>query len=334
LAKDVGNADYHHLIDKNAVLKPYREKNRLSVMMVIKDEEATIFDAMMCVEPVADEYVVVDTGSTDKTIEEVERFIYVSGKDVRIIKKTFDSMEDGCLMNYSEAMNWAKAQCRYEWILRVDGDEFFIWSEVTNIFGFIEDGCDGYLFNVVNYLEPPRSTRPEDNKFSMSETIRLYRNIDELFYTGLLHESLEDATGIRFKNGKGRLMMSPISIHHKGYLKSKDRLRKKIERYHIINERQFEVSSGTDPRPIFNMALHMFNEDKTAEGVALYEQALKLSPTFWRADQNLGFYYAHLAKRHLSKASDQMPQYMFKGSKTEEILGTLKKFEFEQVKVG
>lgn len=330
---DVGNADYHHLIDKNVQLKPYREVNRLSVFLVVKNEGDNIFNAMMCVEPVADEYVVIDTGCEDNTLAEVERFKYVTGKEVRVIQKTFESMEDGYLMNYSEAMNFAKSQCRYEWILRLDADEQFAWNDVTNLFGFIEDDCDGYLFNVVNYLEEPRSQNRDENKYSLSETIRLYRNIDELFYTGLLHESLEDSTTARIRNGRGRLMLSPIVIHHRGYLKSKEQVRKKIDRYHIINQRQFMVSGGADPRPLFNMALHLLN-DGDMGGLSLYKKALEIEPNFWRASQNLGYYHVNMAKAFLNAAKEQMPGQMFRNSKMEELLTGLNKYSFEQPKVG
>lgn len=333
VASDVGNEDYHHLIDKDVKLRAYREKNRLSVFMVIKDEGKNIFEAMSCVEPIADEYVIIDTGCTDNTLEEIERFKWATRKEVRVIQKTFESMEDGYIMNFSEAMNFAKSQCRGEWVLRLDADEIFAWNQVTNIFAFIEDDVDGYLFQVINYLEEPRGPKLEDNVFALSETIRLYRNIDELFYSGLLHESLEDATGVRARNGRGRMLLSPIPIHHRGYLKPKDNMRKKIDRYHIINQRQFLISGGADPRPLFNMALHLINDGDIPGGMALYKKSLEIDPNFWRSSQNIGYHHINMAKKYLSMAASQMPQMMLKNSKVEEMLQAMNKYNFEQPKV-
>lgn len=334
LAKDVGNADYHHLIDRNVGLKLYRPMNRLALMSVVKNEGDTIFDMLSCVEAVIDEFVIVDTGSTDNTIEEIERFSKFTGKKIKVYEKKFESMVDGALMNYSEAKNFGKSMCTSEWILNMDGDELFNLSEATNLFAYLEEDCDGFLFRVINYLEPPRGPRPEDNVFSFSETIRLYRNIDELFYSGLIHESLEDAAGIRFKNGRGQLLEAKVMIHHRGYLRPKDRIREKINRYHAINELQFEASGKEDPRPLFNMALHYMNDGNPEKAVEMYQSAIKKYPQFWRAHQNLGYHYASLAKRHMAAAVGEMPGHMKQNNKATELHEFFNKFNFDQVKIG
>lgn len=332
---DVGNSDYHHLIDTDVKLKDYREQNRVTVMSVIKNEQDFIYNMLINTEPIADDFLIVDTGSTDKTLEEIERFKRHTIKPVRVIHKKFDSMnEDGMLMNYAEAKNFAKSQVHSEWILQMDGDELFDPSQITYLYAFIDEPVDGYLFPVINYMEQPVSPRPEDNKFSISETIRLYRNIDELFYSGLVHESLEDAMAARAKNNRGSAMMSPIHIHHRGYLKPKVRIREKIERYEAINIKQFEVSGEKDSRSLFNLALHYMNEGEDEKAIGCYNRSLELNPEFWRSKQNLAYHHLDIAKNYLNSAVEGMPEAYKKNNKAKEIVDMLNKHSFKIYRIG
>lgn len=333
LAKDVGNSDYHHLIDSKVDVKLYRENNRISVMSVIRNEEDYIFDMLSNVSPIADEIVIIDNGSTDGTRKEIDRFSKLYNVEVFIFDGKFECDESGMLLNYSEAKNFGKSKCRYEWILQMDADEQFIPREIGNIFAMIDEPVDAYLFTVVNYLEVPKSANLEENRFSISETMRLYRNIDELFYSGLVHESLEDAISVRVMNGKAKVVVSPISIHHRGYLKPKTKLREKVERYHKINQKQFDVSGGKDARPLFNMALHLINEGDNEGALELYRQCLVLEPNFWRASQNLAYHNLELAKKLLVESSKVMPKVMAGQPRFKEIMEILTKHEFVPPKV-
>lgn len=336
VVRDVGNADYHHLVDKNVSLKRYNENNKLTVMSVVRNEEDYIYRMMENVEPIADEFVIVDTGSTDGTLEEIERFRKNYSKPVRVFQpKHFELDENGMLLNYSQAKNWGKLQCTTEWVLNMDADELFEGQLIGGLFGFLEESCDAFLFNVINYLEPAKSIRPEDNKFSISETVRLYRNIDELFYSGLIHESLEDSVTARVKNRNGQQMiMSPIHIHHHGYIRPRARVREKVDRYYRINAKQYEVSGGTDPRALFNMALHYFNDGDVEKMNEAYKEALRLDPSFWRPKQNLAFWHLEQAKQYLNQTMQQMPVLYRENSKVAELSNTLNKFEFLPMKVG
>lgn len=333
LAKDVGNADYHHLIDRNVDLKTYREDNRLTVMSIIKDEEDHIYNMMKNVEPIADEYLIVDTGSTDGTMEQIMRFKRDSTKPVRVVQQTFTVDEKGMLMNYSEAKNFGKALCTTEWILQMDADELFIPEQVNSMFAFLDEDIDGFLFSVCNYMEPPKSTNPEDNKFSISETIRLYRNKKELFYSGLIHESLEDCMKARARLNKGFVMQSPIVLHHRGYLKPRAKVKEKFERYAKINERQFAVSGNKDPRPLFNLALHKANDGDEVEAIKLYKQSLDICPTFWRSSQNLAFINLERGKNLLGTAMQQVPEIYKQNPKLAELSEALGKFHFDMHRI-
>lgn len=80
----------------------------LSVLVITKNEEHNIVE---CLESVrwADEIVVVDGGSTDKTV-------LLAGK---VTPKVFERKWDG----YGAAKNFGLEQCTSEWVLWLDADE-------------------------------------------------------------------------------------------------------------------------------------------------------------------------------------------------------------------
>ena len=82
--------------------------NMLSVILITKNEEANI---RTCLESVrwADQIVVVDAGSTDKTLPIARRFT----------KHVYVRRWDG----FGAAKNYALKKCKGEWILWIDADE-------------------------------------------------------------------------------------------------------------------------------------------------------------------------------------------------------------------
>lgn len=85
------------------------EKISLSVVVITKNEEANIEECLGSVSHWADEIVVVDDESTDKT-----RDIARSFTDKVLLKK---------MENEGKHRNWAYAQAKNEWVLSLDADE-------------------------------------------------------------------------------------------------------------------------------------------------------------------------------------------------------------------
>ncbi len=81
---------------------------KLSVMILTKNEEAAIAE---CLESVkwADEIIVIDDESTDKTVE--------------IVKKYTDKIFHRKMENEGRHRNWGYAQARNQWVLSLDADE-------------------------------------------------------------------------------------------------------------------------------------------------------------------------------------------------------------------
>ena len=82
----------------------------LSVAMIVKDEEHNIRRALESIKDVADEIIVVDTGSTDRTPEIVKEYTD---------KLYFHEWQN----DFSEARNYSLQFPTCEWVLRYDADE-------------------------------------------------------------------------------------------------------------------------------------------------------------------------------------------------------------------
>ena len=84
--------------------------DRLSVIMIAKNEAGFIGDCLQSVKDVADQIIVVDTGSTDETVEIAKGH----GAELHHMKWGDD---------FSAARNKALAHARGSWILFIDADE-------------------------------------------------------------------------------------------------------------------------------------------------------------------------------------------------------------------
>lgn len=83
---------------------------KLTVMIPCCNEEATIGACIESVLPFADEILIADSGSTDRTIEVVESY-----PECRLIRHTWNG--------YCHFKNWALERASHDWVMCLDADE-------------------------------------------------------------------------------------------------------------------------------------------------------------------------------------------------------------------
>src|SRR5258708_1377674 len=83
--------------------------NRLSICVITLNEAHDLPRLLKSVEGIAEEIVVVDSGSTDATVE------IARGAGAHVLTRAWT--------NYAEQKNYAAAEAREDWILLLDGDE-------------------------------------------------------------------------------------------------------------------------------------------------------------------------------------------------------------------
>lgn len=190
----------------------------LSIAMIVKNEEAHLGHCLASVEGLAEEVVVVDTGSTDRT-REIAR-----GHGAKVVE--FAWCDD-----FSAARNESLKHCTGDWILILDADEAIDPVDHAAIRSFIkEDGPIAATLTLRNYFLDASATLmdkavvpnqgtpytegrdlPFYGDYNQG-TFRLLRNGLGILYEGRIHESFE-ASLQRLGRPLGEC---PAVIHHFG----------------------------------------------------------------------------------------------------------------------
>ena len=113
--------------------------NKLSVVIITFNEAENIGKCIDSVRQVADEVIVVDSFSTDKTIE------IAMTKGARVIQHIFEG--------HIQQKNFAKAQANHDWVLSVDADETLNDELTQSILKAKQSfDVDGYAMNRLNFF--------------------------------------------------------------------------------------------------------------------------------------------------------------------------------------
>jgi len=137
---------------------------KISASLIIKNEEEMLGKCLKSIKGV-DEIVIVDTGSTDKSIEIAEK----AGAKVYTDYKWND--------NFSEARNESKKHCTGDWLLIIDGDEV-LETSIPTIREFLAQPFMKHREAIMFYVNTGRET---------NDQIRMFRNYPEIQWIGAAH---------------------------------------------------------------------------------------------------------------------------------------------------
>ena len=180
------------------------KKCLLSVAMIVKDEEHNIRRALESIKDIADEIIVVDTGSKDRTPEIVREYTN---------KLYFHEWKD----DFSEARNYSLKFPTCEWVLILDADEEASSEFRKNIRAFLNR-----LSNRVNTVYVPALSyfSWDFTRFEIASTARIFRN-GTVYYKNIVHNQ---------PIYKPEVVDFPYKIIHYGYIWTRELKKKKYER--------------------------------------------------------------------------------------------------------
>lgn len=118
--------------------------------MIVRDEARTLDTALESVRTIADEVVVLDTGSTDRTVEIAE----AAGATVHRAAWNDD---------FAVARNACLQHVRGEWVLWLDGTERLDEASVESLRRFVDDEVDPEKLYMV-MVEIPAGRRADPPK--------------------------------------------------------------------------------------------------------------------------------------------------------------------------
>ena len=203
-----------------------RKKIRISQCMIVKNEEKNIRRALSWAKDIAFEQIVVDTGSTDRTVEiarEMGAKIY-----------HFQWIDD-----FAAAKNYAIEQASGDWIAFLDADEYMNREDTKKLVRLLEDisvprpGAKIPLFVRCAWIQLDDNGKP----FSVDPQDRIFRNRKDLRYHGKIHEQIRVPQSGRYTYIQAENM---LSIFHTGYTKSAYKETGKQQRNIELLERELE----------------------------------------------------------------------------------------------
>ena len=178
---------------------PPKPMVRLSQCMIVKNEEKNIEKALGWAKSAAFEQIVVDTGSTDRTVELAEAM------GARVYH--FEWIND-----FSAAKNFAIEQAKGNWIAFLDADEYFTPEDTKKMMGILKKiHSEPELREQFLAMNCPWvQLNDQGEAFAVDDQVRLFRNITSIRYVGKIHEKLS----LKVENVA---RAEDFSIMHTGY---------------------------------------------------------------------------------------------------------------------
>jgi glycosyltransferase involved in cell wall biosynthesis len=224
----------------------------LSAALIVRDEEAVLGDCLASIEPVVDEIVVVDTGSTDRSREIAERH------GARVIDHPWQD-------DFAAARNVGLDAARGEWILYIDADERLAPVGRATVEALLRDAPE-ISFRVL--------LRPDSTSTPYLE-YRLWRNDPRIRFAGRIHEKVVPEIQAVSATDRRPVGDCDLLLDHVGY--EGDQTRK-----HRRNLPLLRAQLAAEPDNLFNRhhlarVLRGLGEDDEAEQVLV--DAVELART-------------------------------------------------------
>lgn len=220
--------------------------------MIVKNEEAFLEECLESIRAVADEIVVVDTGSTDSTKDIALRY------GARVVDYVWHS-------NFADARNYSLQQCSGDWVLYIDADERLTPESVRFLPELIsQPKTDAYAVIIQNPQTMQQGTFHQQNAYP-----RLFRRLPGVQFEGRVHEQIWPS----LKRLRLNVQPSPLTILHLGYNRGYDVVKEKAERNLELLRKQL-ADSPDDAYARFQMGNSLVVLQRYDEANELLHQAV------------------------------------------------------------
>lgn len=180
----------------------------MSLCMIVKNEEDCIARCLESVKDIVDEIIIVDTGSTDRTIEICQSF------KAEISKYEWNG-------SFADARNYGIKQAAGDWIIWLDADEEVETEDKVKLI----EGTHFTDYDAINvYLINYYGEQKDENCSTDIAHTRLFRN-NGIHFINKMHECLDLG-----HLSQERIGYLNVKVHHYGYLDPVMAKKKKSER--------------------------------------------------------------------------------------------------------
>lgn len=227
-------------------------KPPLSLCMIVKNEAHFLPDCLASVKDLVREIIIVDTGSTDNTIEIARQY---SAKIYHIQWRD----------NFAEARNFALKKATQPWILYLDADERLyppFHSAVKK--AIASNQADAFYVKILSYLNGKLGNVPHTQNYP-----RIFKKLPGVQFEGRVHEQITPSlkrVGARFAN-------LDVTIEHLGYNLTPEEIETKIAR----NLRFLEQQVKEEPEnwyALYQLGQTLIVDNQIERGLKILHQVL------------------------------------------------------------
>ncbi|MFA5182750.1 MAG: glycosyltransferase [Syntrophales bacterium] len=216
--------------------------------MIVKDEERLLPQCLESVKDVADEIIVVDTGSTDRTVA------IAAGYGAHVYHHPWEN-------DFSKHRNQSISYATGDWILIMDADEELEARTIPLIRPLIKNAPTGVIsFNVRSYLD-------DGAFYSEGSSPRLFRSGRGVHYDGRIHNQ------IIYREA---LTPSPVVLWHYGYDLGSEKMNIKMDRSLLLLRQQAEERPDDIPTR-HHIAMTLMAQKKWKEAYDEAARALQMA---------------------------------------------------------
>lgn len=226
--------------------------NTLSVCIIAKDEDKNISRCLKSVKDIADEIIVVDTGSVDNTS------IIARDFNAKVINFKWSN-------DFSKARNKSLEMATKDWVLYLDCDEALDITQVLELKEKLNNTSNvGFCLKLINIIDNSLCKGPY--------LLRVIKNGEGFKFKGRIHEQI--LPSIYEKYSSNDIENLDFNLYHYGYDLSDSELA-------IKNKRNLEIlfsfeESEKDGFYYFNLGNQYFVSQEFKSAIEAYNKAFTL----------------------------------------------------------
>ena len=226
---------------------------KISACMMVKDEEEMLPGCLDSIRPVADEIIVVDTGSTDRTMEIARSY----GADV--YQHPWEN-------DFSRHRNQSISYASGDWLLMIDADER-LNSDRLDI-PRMKEMLSTFPSDVHGLLVTINDFDREGSIKSVFKFQRFFRNGVGVRYEGIVHNQPKIT---------GKVVPSDLELSHHGYDLTPEKMERKFHRTSTLLKQRVE-EDPQDFDAYYYLSYLYASRERYSEAVQYGSQCLRYLP--------------------------------------------------------
>lgn len=226
------------------------DRPTLAVCMIARNESKRLPTAIESVRKVADQVIVVDTGSTDNTVE------CARSLGARVAEYPWKD-------DFADARNRSLAEAECDWILCLDADECLTPESESALLKALTGTAGAYMVRIESRVDSTAG------KVFVNFFPRLFRNLDGVRFEGKVHEQVTPS----LERLGAAIEISEIVIKHTGYALSDSGIKAKAQRNAALLLKQVE-ERPRDALTLFHLGEAYSMLEHYEDAVEAYDRAL------------------------------------------------------------